>query len=379
MIVFASNFMNHHQLPLCEELYDKTGGKFVFIATEPIPMERLKFGYEDLNDMGFVLKAYANRENAAEAEHLCRSADVLIIGSAPEHYISIRPKDKLVLRYSERPYKNYSKGKAFISEVIHHYRFITHKKIFILCASAYTAYDHAQFGMYRDKTFKWGYFPKVRIYNNIDRLIENKGKEHTQILWVGRLISWKHPETAIQTLSRLIREGIDATLKIIGDGDQLETLRAYVTENNLDSKVTFAGSMNPELVRDEMEKADIFLFTSDQNEGWGAVLNEAMNSACAVIANDEIGSVPFLINHEKNGLVYHAGNEDELYQCVFKTIKDKELRLKLQREAYATMVHEWSPQIAAKRLIELISCLQKGEKTKFQKGPCSRASVIREI
>ena len=34
-----------------------------------------------------------------------------------------------------------------------------------------------------------------------------------------------------------------------------------------------------------MEKADIFLFTSDRREGWGAVANEAMNSACALVVS----------------------------------------------------------------------------------------------
>ena len=34
-----------------------------------------------------------------------------------------------------------------------------------------------------------------------------------------------------------------------------------------------------------MEQADIYLFTSDRNEGWGAVANEAMNSACAMVAD----------------------------------------------------------------------------------------------
>jgi glycosyltransferase involved in cell wall biosynthesis len=45
----------------------------------------------------------------------------------------------------------------------------------------------------------------------------------------------------------------------------------------------------------------VFIFTSDRNEGWGAVLNEAMGSGCAVVAADLIGSVPYLIEHKKMG------------------------------------------------------------------------------
>ena len=44
------------------------------------------------------------------------------------------------------------------------------------------------------------------------------------------------------------------------------------------------GALKPADVRKEMERADIFLFTSDYKEGWGAVLNEAMNARCAIVA-----------------------------------------------------------------------------------------------
>ena len=45
-----------------------------------------------------------------------------------------------------------------------------------------------------------------------------------------------------------------------------------------------------------MESSHIFLlFTSDRNEG--AALNESMNSGCAVVASDAIGSVPYLMRY----------------------------------------------------------------------------------
>ena len=62
-----------------------------------------------------------------------------------------------------------------------------------------------------------------------------------------------------------------------------------------------------------MEKTGIFLFTSDRQEGWGAVLNEAMNSGCAVVASHLIGAVPFLKKKKKNGLVYSSGDRKTLF------------------------------------------------------------------
>ena len=81
------------------------------------------------------------------------------------------------------------------------------------------------------------------------------------------------------------------------------------------------GAMPPEEVRRHMEKADIYLFTSDFNEGWGAVLNESMNSGCAVVASHAIGSVPFLIKNGENGLIYENGNQLDLEKQVLRLLE----------------------------------------------------------
>ena len=40
-----------------------------------------------------------------------------------------------------------------------------------------------------------------------------------------------------------------------------------------------------------------------------------MNSACAVVANSAIGSVPFLIKNKENGLIYENGNKKMRNLC----------------------------------------------------------------
>lgn len=39
---FFSNFLNHHQLPLYLAMDKLTEGKFTFVATTPVPQERLQ-------------------------------------------------------------------------------------------------------------------------------------------------------------------------------------------------------------------------------------------------------------------------------------------------------------------------------------------------
>ena len=71
---------------------------------------------------------------------------------------------------------------------------------------------------------------------------------------------------------------------MVGDGEMREQLKKRAGQEQLTQQVTFTGFQKPEQVRQYMEKAQIFLFTSDYKEGWGAVLNEAMNSGCAEAA-----------------------------------------------------------------------------------------------
>ena len=138
------------------------------------------------------------------------------------------------------------------------------------------------------------------------------------------------------------------------------------------------GAMPPEAVREHMEKAEIFLFTSDFNEGWGAVLNESMNSGCAVVASHAIGSVPFLIRDGENGLIYRNGDDDGLYKRVTRLIDDPALRDRLGRNAYRTLADTWNAETAAERFLQLSQALLDGKSPElFDEGPCSRAAVLR--
>src|SRR5699024_9189093 len=95
--------------------------------------------------------------------------------------------------------------------------------------------------------------------------------------------------------------------------------------------------MSPEEVRHYMEQANIYLFTSDRNEGWGAVLNESMNSCCAVVTGHEVGSSYYLIEHGKNGLIYESGNTESLCETVESLVRNPNYCETLGVNAYKTM------------------------------------------
>ncbi len=363
--------------------------EYHFIATTPTTPFRLKIGYTDMNhEYDFVLCAYESEENKQKAMRLCAECDVLITGSAPAEYIRQRMLDKkLTFRYSERIYKkDWQLLQLPLRALKYGLRDHGNPNVYLLCASAYAAGDYAKTGFYKDKAYKWGYFPEVKRYGTFGELFGLKhpasirgvakpiGWKHpASILWVGRLIGWKHPPHAVMAAQRLKRENIPFKLDIIGSGELEGELRQMITDNGLEDCVHMLGAMPPEKVREHMEQSEIFLFTSDRNEGWGAVLNESMNSGCAVVASNAIGSVPFLIEDGKNGLIYQSGNVDDLTEKVKILIGNPDKRKELGEQAYLTMIEQWNAENAAKRLIELINAIMSGQDIPFADGVCSKA------
>ena len=379
-IVFFSNFLNHHQLPLCLELAKRCNNESTFVATEKIPQERLDMQYEDMNDeYSFVLRSYESEEANNKALCLAEEADIAIIGSAPEYFIEKRLKDKnkLTFRFCERSFK---KGiwRRFIPKTRKkiHNDYIQYKdsRLYILGSSAYTAKDLAICGFPPDKCYRWGYFPQTVKISDCDKTLESKKKN--SIIWVGRFISLKHPETALKIAKRLKREGIQFSLKMVGDGVLKKQAENFVKRNGLTETVEFTGAISPEEVRKCMLESEIFLFTSDFYEGWGAVANEAMNSMCVPVVSHSCGSSPFLVNPGKNGYIFRLGKTDEALKYIKRLFDDRNTRVKLSREAYNTIKNQWNAETAAERLLDLSENLINGKDYDFfMSGPCSKAPL----
>ena len=379
-ITFFSNFLNHHQLPVCQELLGMPGIEFKFVATTQIPEERVKFGYEDMNQRDFVLRDYDSPEAHAEALRLARESDITIHGSTTTELIeeTIR-SGKPFFRYNERFFKKVHPLKLPYS--ILRYKGVLggkkNSKAHMLCASAFTSADMKLIGAYKNQCYKWGYFPDVSIYDDIDALIEKK--KPNSILWVARMLALKHPEAPVLVAERLKAEGYEFTVNMIGIGEREEEIKELVARKGLENEVKFLGSMSPEKVREYMEEARIFLFTSDKQEGWGAVLNESMNSGCAVAASHAIGSVPFLLKDGENGMIYRDGDCEDLYKKVKYMLDNPDETTRMGKAAYKTLAEQWNAKNAAARFVELAKAIIGGEFAPdiFADGVCSKAEVLK--
>lgn len=373
-IVFVSNYFNHHQRPLCEALLPLCDS-FYFIATSEMREERKKLGYA-FEEPPYVIRAYVG-DGAERAKGIFASADVVIRGSAVGEWS--KPacyRGKTVFYYSERIYKRGCRRWLLPLRAIQFYfKYTWRQNSILLCASGYAAYDFSLTRTFRDKCFRWGYFPETKQYD-IKKLIAQK--DSRKILWCGRLIDWKHPELAVETAARLRNAGVEFSMDIIGSGAMESELRKQIEDHGLADRVKLLGSMPPQKAREHMERAGILLFTSDRQEGWGAVLNEAMNSGCAVVASHAAGSAPYLIRNGENGMIYSSGDCDGLIARVRYLLENPNLQKRMGTAAYQTILHMWNADLAAKRFLTLAEQTLKGETRLdlFTEGPCSKAKLL---
>ena len=97
-------------------------------------------------------------------------------------------------------------------------------------------------------------------------------------------------------------------------------------------------------VRDVMEKCHIHLFTSNYLEGWGAVVNEGMNSGCVEVVDARVGAAPYLIRHGENGLLYPGGRYEKMEALVLDLFENWEERRGMGRVAYETIRDVWNAE-----------------------------------
>ena len=375
-IVIASNYFNHHQRYLSEALDEMTGHSFSFIETMEMEQERKNMGWGTTDIPPYVLQAYDPAQRK-KCRKLIQEADVVIWGSCP--YGLILPRllaHKLTFCYSERIFKEGLSGFGYWGRAIKYgllYR-PPQKNHYLLASSAYASADHARLNLFRGKTLRWGYFPKTMEYSLPQLMAE---KNPTTILWAARMIPWKHPEYAIGVAKQLRQWGCDFTMELVGNGELQQGMERLVAKEGLQAQVKLTGACTPEQVRRKMERATIFLVTSDQNEGWGAVVNEAMNSGCAVVACRGVGAAPFLIENGKNGLLFEVGDPAGLAAQTRFLLEHPRQRQQMGEEAYRTITEEWNSSCAARRLIALSQDLLDGKKPVLpQGGPCSPAPII---
>ena len=380
MIAFFSIVLNHHQVQIADELWHLTQENFRFV--ELSGSSAFNKGGIDYSERPYLIKAWKNSSLYNEAMELALNADACVFGGVDAFVFQKARMRKGLLSFEmgERWFKKGLRNllsPRLISFLVTFYKEgWNNKPLYKLCASAYAPNDHYRLGTYKGKCYKWGYFTNVSDKTSLEYDQRTHQDNLTSFMWCSRFIDWKHPELPVYLASLLKQKGYHFVIDMYGNGEKFESISRLVKKLNVGDVVRLCGNVPNEEVISQMKLHDIFLFTSDQNEGWGAVANEALSNGCVLVASDRIGSVPYLIENGKNGLIFKSKSIKSLCDNVIILLDDPCLMSQLSKNGINTMRQLWSPQIAATRLIELINCLKRGDVIPFNNGPCSEAFPV---
>lgn len=381
-ITFFFNYLNHHQVLVADEMYNLLGDDFRFVATYPRNPQELKGG-ADYSDRPYCVLASETEQANILAHELNRNSDVCVFGAGNLEYVKERAHtNKLSFEVGERWLKrgllNILSPRLLKWWWLYQTR-LKNKPFYKLCASAFVAKDDELLGCYKSRHYKWGYFTEVPSefscskFQVLGNLCHLKHSETIKLMWCARFIDLKYPELALDCAKRLKENGYRFQLDMYGDGPLRKSLELKVESFGMSDEVKFHGNVPNSEIQEAMQEGDIFLFTSDRQEGWGAVANEAMANGCCLVGSDSIGAIPYLIKEGKNGMIFKNGSTIDLFEKVKFLIDNPEERINMARQGYSDMKNLWSPKHAAESLLQLIKDLEYHKETSIIEGPCSKA------
>lgn len=375
-------YVNHHQIPLADELYSLLGDDFHFIEirdTEEVV--KAMSGYS-LIDRPYVIRPYKTSHEKKLAFDYAINSDIMLFSTPSSLPYAIKRflsgKKQITFEIEERWLKkgllNILSPRLLKNKLVYH-TICPQKNTYMLCQGAYVARDEYFLRSYINKCYKWAYFTAVPKLDIKKLLINKRNSEKIRIVWVARFLDWKHPEKMVDLAQYLQKKQVDFEIDMIGEGILFTHIDTQIRKKNLQNCVKLLGVMPNSNIVKLLQTYHIFCFTSDRNEGWGAVLNEAMSAGCCPVASKSIGSVPFLINHGYNGMFYDDLVEDDLEKKVLWLINNPAKREKMSENAYSSMRDVWNPSVAAHRLVEKCNALLNGCDITFCDGPLSQSEI----
>ena len=182
----------------------------------------------------------------------------------------------------------------------------------------------------------WGYFVEPSSCPK-DIVAETEVNGCLRVLWVGRMLGWKRVDTTI----RAVKKCDNVEFDIYGEGPMESVWRELAGDC---SRIHFHGQVKIERVRELMRNHHVYVLSSNEEEGWGAALNEAIEEGMKTIGTYEAGSSVTILP-ESN--LYHAGDWRRLKQL----LEDGHLE--------KVEIGEWSPDRGAGKLMESMNNLKE--------------------
>lgn len=143
---------------------------------------------------------------------------------------------------------------------------------------------------------------------------------------VARLHTRKGFHKLAEAHAKLLKDGFDHHIIVIGDGEEMDNLKKQAENLGVTNSFQLLGSMmNP---YPYVKNADFYILPSE-SEGWPLIIADTLILQKPIIATN-VGGIPEMIDHEKTGYLIDY-EVDEMYESMKKFLTEPELVSNIKR------------------------------------------------
>lgn len=172
---------------------------------------------------------------------------------------------------------------------------------------------------------KQGYHNLVYIPNSIklkNYPFKQRIIDKPKLLWVRSFSEIYNPLLAIDVFNQLLKEGVEASLCMVGPENDGSLKKAKVYANQLDVDITFTGKLSKQAWIDVSQDYNIFINTTNYDNMPVSVI-EAMALGLPIVSTN-VGGMPFLIENEKEGILVKPNNVNVFVSAIKKLQTNRE-------------------------------------------------------
>ncbi len=220
----------------------------------------------------------------------------------------------------------------------------------------YTLYNGVDFSAERPVMSREEYFAKIGLPVQKDTVVFGIA---------ARISPVKDMSTLIRAFAETVKTHPNVRLAIAGEGEQETQIRALAAELCPEGSVCFIGWEKD--VDSFYHALDVNLLTS-LSETFPYALTEGARMRCATIASN-VGGVPYLIDHETNGLLFEAQDAQTLSAHMSRLADDAALREHMGQALYEKTKREFSLDVMVEKQKNIYATiLRRAERKRERDG-----------
>ena len=311
VLLFFQNCVSPHQIPYIKEICHDARVENVYLITPRTDYEmRTEMGWDSSQLLEGTSIVFYLRPSDEELKRLLQKKGIVAL------FTGIRA-DKDVFRWFKLSL-GFHVERGIITEapLVYNKPLLFHYARFLLQDCRYVKSIHYIFAIgalgakyYSFWSKRWKVFPFVYCteYGEGEEIFFPVLSDYpVRFLFVGSMNKRKNVGIILKALFSLSETFI---FDVIGDGPERKHLEDYVVARQVRG-IAFLGKMMMQQVHEIMPLYDVLILPS-RYDGWGAVVNEALQRGLYVICSDKCGAKE-LLQDARYGYVFRSGDHKQL-------------------------------------------------------------------